>query len=119
MGDSISQNRKITMEKDREEFEKWAESVWDVSVVTSPEMSAALEAWEGRQPEIDALKVEVQLAQTSERKAAENNVKLIEENLRLKAENERLRKDADRLTWLEENPRLGEIHVDGEVKETK
>lgn len=42
-----------------EEFEKWARTVWDVSSVTDPEMSAALEVWNARQPEIDALKAEI------------------------------------------------------------
>ena len=122
------------MEKDREEFERWAkDDGLDVSKLDgidyySSRTSAAKRAWQSRQPEIDALKTEVhnlhnklidaiwtrqardaeitkqqeenaalkaeiQLAQASERKAAENNVKLIEENLQL-------RRDAGRYSWL-------------------
>ena len=107
-----------------EEFQNWARSVWEVSYVTDPEMSAALEAWQGRQPEIDALKSQVasrdaQLETIGEinkslrkenasltdnnKRLAFHNRKLQEENAALNAENERLREDAERLQWLVEN----------------
>jgi chromosome segregation ATPase len=74
--------------------------------------------------EIDALKAEKEAWEVSAhglaqaRDGYERNWRMAEGKIAaLKAENERLRADAERLDWLEAHPRLGEIHVDGEVKD--
>jgi hypothetical protein len=98
-----------------EEFEKWlAENYCDHE---SREKYHALEGYKMRQPEIDALKLEA----AKWKDTAVNFAEIVErrdvENAKLSDEVDRLKADAERLDWLEAHPRLGEIHVDGEVKD--
>lgn len=98
------------------EFLAWAECATFHSGhdVNTPE---AFAAWNARQPEIDALKVELSLRTHGESSARIRIKMLTNENAALKAENERLRKDAEHVCkaaeglqnasnelWKSENP---------------
>ena len=95
------------------EFEKWAQD----NMMYGGDKWAAKEGWNMRQPEIDALNDKINTLLESAFNSSLTVGNLERENYRLKAENERLRKDAERLDWMEAHPRLGEIHVGGEVKD--
>jgi hypothetical protein len=97
-----------------EEFEKWA-CKQDFIYKSGEELSR--KAWNARQPEIDALKHDNLIQKETCRALGRLVAELKGEKATLQAEVERLRKDAERLDWLEAHPRLGEIHVDGEVKD--
>jgi FtsZ-binding cell division protein ZapB len=93
--------------REDEKFQAWRRSHGLVLII---EIEAAWLGYSARQPEIDALK-------DNNKRLAFHNKALQQENAALRAEVERLRADAERLDWLEAHPRLGEIHVDGEVKD--
>src|SRR5687768_18189820 len=87
----------------KEEFKYWY--TW--FLVTNQRVPTFIEAYESRQPEIDAIKAKAKrsLMQndawwTGKLYTQDENVKLKEENAALKAEVERLRKDAERLDEL-------------------
>lgn len=96
-----------------EEFEKWA----DENLMYGGDRWAAFQGYQMRQPEIDALTEEVALCHGTLDSRTRNIETLMKENAALQAEVGKLRADAERLDWLEAHPRLGEIHVDGEVKD--